>query len=468
MKSKLARVGVYGLTLFLFAIHSHSELAPSLQIRTQGDQVQLSWNAAWTGAVYTVQSASRLTIPDWQPVGGDANWPISATEWTGPKPSGGTTFYRLLVTLGAQRGTIETNALLRGYTAVELGALLARYFVPGVTPVPVEAWRVVYSTVDAHGGPTRASALVVVPNLPGTSLPIVSYQHGTVTQRENVPSRLNTEADLGLILGAARYIAVLPDYLGLGDSPGAHPYHHARSEATAVVDALRAAREMLTSAPTTWNGQLFLVGYSQGGHATLAAHREIQSRHSDEFTITASAPGAGAYDLSGVSRVDFLSTRTPPTAYYYPYLIHAYAGIYDEVAPVTAWFVPPYDTTIPPLFDGTHGGGEIDDALPDRPKDILKPEVLVGLETDPLHPLRQVLVENDVHTGWFPQAPTRLYHCRGDQDVIFANSQVAFDSFKAAGAPAVELIDPLPIASHTGCVPFALLGAKLWFDSLRQ
>ena len=43
------------------------------------------------------------------------------------------------------------------------------------------------------------------------------------------------------------------------------------------------------------NGQLFLMGYSHGGHVTMALHRELEQYHANEITITASAPMAGAY-----------------------------------------------------------------------------------------------------------------------------------------------------------------------------
>ena len=40
---------------------------------------------------------------------------------------------------------------------------------------------------------------------------------------------------------------VCPITLGMGDSPGLHPYVHGESEATASVDMIRAAREFITN-----------------------------------------------------------------------------------------------------------------------------------------------------------------------------------------------------------------------------
>ncbi len=443
-------------------------VAPTLSAARDGDQLRLSWSQADPGSRYTVETTPSLLPSAWQPLGGAAAWPIDSTQWSGPAPAAGAAFYRLVVTASVQRGIVETNILLRRFTAAELLKQMQDRGVPIFTAAPADAWKIIYGTLDAHGRPTRASALLVVPQGATRAVPLVSYQHGTVSLREDVPSRLNEESALGLIMGASGYITVLPDYLGLGDSPGLHPYHHAASQATAVVDAIRAARDSLAGKGASWNNQLFLTGYSQGGHATLAAQRELESRHADELPVTASAPSAGAYDLSGTTMADILSTRTQPNPYYFAYFLAAYVDAYGIAPSLADLLRAPYDTTVPPLLDGLHDGGEINAVLPSRPIEILKPEVLAAFTSDPNHPLRVALRDNDLHTGWFPRAKTRFYHCAGDLDVLPANSKVAFDAFKAAGAPAVELLDPFAFADHTACVPFALLGTKYWFDGLRQ
>jgi hypothetical protein len=237
--------------------------------------------------------------------------------------------------------------------------------------------------VDPHGNPNRASALLAVPVGVTDAMPMVAYPHGTSILREDVPSRLNTGGLLSVILAASSYIALLPDYLGLGDSPGLHPYHHARSEATAIVDALRAARDSIARLSATWNGQLFLCGYSQGGHATLAAQREIESLHTSEFTITASAPSAGAYDLSGTTLNDFLSGRVTPNPHYSVYFLAAYIETYALASSFAEWLREPYNTTVPSLLDGMHSGSEISAVLPANPMEILRPEVLDQIRSNP-------------------------------------------------------------------------------------
>ncbi|MBK8042036.1 MAG: hypothetical protein IPK21_04855 [Haliscomenobacter sp.] len=162
------------------------------------------------------------------------------------------------------------------------------------------------------------------------------YQHGTAGSREAVPSRLSFEATIGLVGGALGYVSVLPDYLGLGDSDGFHPYLHAKTEASAAVDMLRAARQFAASATIALNGQVFVSGYSQGGHAAMALHRELETNLSAEFKVTASAPMSGPYSISGDMKSRLLSEEE----YFYPgyplYTMLSYNlayGVYDSLAP---------------------------------------------------------------------------------------------------------------------------------------
>ncbi len=105
--------------------------------------------------------------------------------------------------------------------------------------------------------------------------------------------------------------------------------------------------------------------------------------------------------------------------------------------------------------------------MPSNPLLILKPEVLAAFRNDPDHPLRLALRDNDLHR-WRPTRALRLYHCSGDADVVFANSEVALQSFHQQGATHVQLFNPVPGGSHGDCVYPSLLSALQWLESLRR
>lgn len=431
--------------------------------------ITLRWTRTETGLAYTVQARDRLAGGLWLLPDLTTDWPVSSTQWTDPVAARSSRFYRLLVVPAADRGRLLASQFQRTLSRFEISLLLQLAGVP-LTPFhDVHLYSFRYETIGPWGERTLASAALAVPATRGIAWPLLSYQHGTIVRTNDAPSRMNLTGELGVgvVFAARGFVAVLPDYLGLGDSPGLHPYHHARSEATAGLDALRAARTLCAQQSIPLNGQLFLAGYSQGGHATLALHREIEFFHTNEFDLTASAPMAGAYDLSGVTTDDVLSGRPQPNPYYFAYLLAAYQSVYQLTNRLADLLAPPYDTLLPPLFNGNYGGSELNAVLPSDPLQILKPEVLAAFRADPEHPLRLALRQNDLH-HWRPTRPLRLYHCSGDRDVIYANSTVALQSFHQQGATHVQLLNPLPGGDHGACVYPSLLDALAWFETLRR
>ena len=108
----------------------------------------------------------------------------------------------------------------------------------------VVSYKITYNTTDVFGEPTVASGALYVPQIDCDTVPMVSYQHGTVFHKAEVPSN-NYDRAQGLLYSGNGYITTLPDYLGMGVNPGIHPYVHWESEATASIDLIRAAREFL-------------------------------------------------------------------------------------------------------------------------------------------------------------------------------------------------------------------------------
>jgi hypothetical protein len=429
--------------------------------------LRIEWTDAGPGLVYTVQSRSSFGTGAWLTHSDRRPWPTAGTEWTidltgGPEVS----FYRVLALPETVRGEILSVTVLPSLTLFQIAVMFAIAEIPVAPEHAVDVFQIVYETLDPWGAPTRASGALVLPQDRVGPLPLVSYQHGTLTRTNDAPSVNALERLPGVGFGSLGYAVAMPDYLGLGVSPGLHPYHHARSQATACVDLLRAVRSWCAANEVGLSGALFLAGYSQGGHATLALQREIEVHHADEFVVTASAPMAGAYDLSGVTTDDLLSGRPMPNPYYLLYLLGSYQKVYRLAGSLEELLAAPHDTTLPAMLDGNTSGAEINAAMPADPLDILDPALLDGIRTDPDHPVRVALRDNDL-TRWAPLSPTRLYHCPGDQDVLYENSLVALDAFHARGATHVEFIAPDPTADHGGCALPSFLLAREWFDSLR-
>jgi len=332
----------------------------------------------------------------------------------------------------------------------------------------VDVFTISYQTLDPGGELTPASALIAFPTGLDTPSPLVAYQHGTLVKRSDALTE-NTFNAPTLGLAASGYVVVSADYLGFGASKLLHPYIHAHSLAISLIDALRAVRKLAETENIDLNQQLFLAGYSEGGYATLALQRELETHHADEFSITASAPMAGSYDLSGTMVQRILDPSPHPNPYYFSYIVlmlEQVYGLFDDFAEV---FQAPYNTLIPNYFDGEHDGSEINAYLPNSTEQLYQATILEALN-DPGSKINAALAANDL-IRWKPTVPTRLYHCQNDEQVPFANSQVAYDNFQARGATNVELIivddsgfDQNEV--HGRCGIQAILMAKEWFDSL--
>ena len=386
----------------------------------------------------------------------------------------------------------------------------------GVNPVIIT-----YESADKDGKRLKLTGALLIPTtILKQNFPLISIQHGTQLQRLVVPSKIAAnpsgygiqdafEVYLGYILARAGYIVALPDYPGMGDktsdNPGFHPYVHGRSLAISVVDMLRASRSYLeknkNNMNVSWNGQVFLMGYSEGGYVTLAAAREIQQKHTKEFTVTAVAPLDGPHDLTGVMlpimQGKASNSYNFPAPYFLPYVIQGYESVYgtDIYGPKVA-YADEYIDVIPSLMDGFHDShtvgckiaqiqkraeGDCSAALPSILRDTflnalsdINSAAFKGLRANDLYleDLGQCTKPNGLCV-WIPEMPVRFVHNTKDDLVPFQNSQNTFDRFKTAGTTKTELKQfqcqaPLGNIVHVNAALPALMAGYGWIDKFRK
>ncbi|MCZ4410141.1 alpha/beta fold hydrolase [Cryomorphaceae bacterium 1068] len=342
-------------------------------------------------------------------------------------------------------------------------------------PLPVEYavdfYRITYTTTDTDGEPTIASGAFTLP-VSGScnSFPMVAYCHGTVLKRYDVPSERNFESLVVTVLSSAGYIGIAPDYLGLGVDEGVHPYVHAESQATATIDLISAVREFLGTSDMQDNGEVFITGYSQGGHASMAALKYAQENDLvDELGIVAGAPLSGPYNMSGSQSEVILSGEPYSNPGYIIYLLVGYNSVYGNLYTELSDIVQePYADLVAPYFDGEQDEFEmtvVNALLPGNIDELLRDSVLTNFETNPNHPLRVALEDNDLF-DWSPEMPLRMFYCDGDEQVAFTNSTTTDQIMNDNGAEDVASENVLPGANHGGCVEPALFATYEFFDGL--
>jgi hypothetical protein len=336
----------------------------------------------------------------------------------------------------------------------------------------VHSFKLTYITSNIHGDTTIASGFLAVPDSSGCdSMPMVAYTHGTVLNKSNVPSANNAEAFFTKIFASTGAAAVAPDYLGLGVDEGLHPYLHASSEATATIDLMRAAKEFLKdSLNVNCTKETFITGNSQGGHAAMATLKYINdSALASEFDIIAAAPISGPYDILGT--LGGILMKDEPFAYpsFVCYALFSMNRVYGDIFQnYDELLKSPYDTLIPPLFNGNYGLGIIDSLLPDTLSLFIRDSVINNFRKDSIagkHPIRRALKAQDVY-NWKPTYPMELYYCNLDEIVNPQNAITTASIMSKKGAN-VSAIDS-GAYNHGSCALPGLQGAISLFLSKKR
>ncbi|MDN5203032.1 lipase family protein [Fulvivirgaceae bacterium BMA10] len=311
-----------------------------------------------------------------------------------------------------------------------------------------------------------ASGLVVLPDGDGT-YPILSAHHGTIFSNAEAPSAFSVTGGFSgfEFFGGAGYITFIPDYIGYGDSKDLlHPYYNAQYTGTAVIDMIMAGKEMLDKLEVSYNDKLFLTGYSEGGYATVAVQKAIEETPSLNLSITASASGAGGYDIVGVMD-EILKEETYGTPAYLAFVIYSYALTNDWTAPLSDFFDEPYASNIPDLFDGSLTQGQVNDQLTEDLSDLFNGDLLEELRNGAQNDLTELLSKNSVH-DWAPESPLRIYHSPNDNVLPIGNSQSTVQTMMANGADDVQFVE-IGGQSHGSAVVFMIEKVLPWFDSLK-
>jgi pimeloyl-ACP methyl ester carboxylesterase len=377
-----------------------------------------------------------------------------------------------------ERGTIIGTPVLSGsysktLIASALTTIAGNYAQNINYNYDADLYKIDYNTIDPAGNPTLASGLIVVPKNSSVFFPLLSWQHGTAANKMDVPSNfLLDQSDLGvgLLFATDGYVVACPDYLGMGNGTKLNPYLHAPSEATAIIDMLRATRIFCQDKGYLLNEQLFLAGYSQGGHSTMAALKMIEEQYSNEFSVTACSPMAGPYDLSE-TQLNFVMRDFPyPVPGLLPYILFAYNSVYNMVSDLSTVFLSPYyDEFRKYLNDTTFDLGAVNNLFPSSkiPSVVLEPEIIESVKQNPDNPIVLALKENNLY-DWAPTSPIHLCHCDSDDIVSFQNSVVAYNSFIKHSSTDVTLVMPLHGGTHASCAIPSIMDAYIWFGSLKQ
>ena len=334
----------------------------------------------------------------------------------------------------------------------------------------VNVYAVTYNT-EFMGEPVVASGLICAPTTPGT-YPILSFQNGTNTLHSAAPTADPQNLGYQMIeyVASAGYVVIMPDYLGFGASSAmVHPYLHKESTVQAVLDMLRAVAEFDddVAKDISVTTDCYLLGYSQGGWATMALLRAIDEDYSSEFTVKAASCGAGPYDLRYFN-TEVTRLTEYPMPVFLGYIANAYTTYDLYQNELTDLFNSQYASVIPGLYDGQHSSEQINSQLTTSISGLFTAEYLSGAETDQKYlGIRNALRDNSIN-GWDCDVPLLLLHGTADTYVMPGISQSQYNIMIGSGTSPLTCFNvPLEGLDHSQASVPALFAGYEFFKEYR-
>ena len=208
------------------------------------------------------------------------------------------------------------------------GTIIRKEPLPDNLPAGAVAWRIMYLSTGMSGEPIAVTGVVVAPkDASPVPRPVIAWAHGTIgvlpecaVSHTQDPYKQTPVVELMVREG---FVVVATDYLGLG-TPGVHPYLVGKVSASAILDSVRAARQLEVNA-----GDRFVVwGASQGGQAALWAAQSA-AEYAPELKLVAVAASAPALNLAGIIQA---KTDDPGGGVFISEALYAWSQVYPDAS----------------------------------------------------------------------------------------------------------------------------------------
>ncbi len=301
---------------------------------------------------------------------------------------------------------------------------------------------VTYPSTLPNGDPVVLSGKIYLPKNKKVKNIIIA-NHYTICSNREAPSHASS---IEGIFAIKDYIVLMPDYIGYGISDSIpHPYLHLQSTVRSAIDMLKAAIPYLRANCYAYNPALILVGYSQGGAATLALQKELEEHYPDQYAIQKVFAGAGPYDLAATFDyyVEHTTTDIPCSL---PMLIAGMNYGEDLQLNLNDFFQPILQKAYPQLIASKNKTmNEVNTELGNEIKLLLKP-CIFHKQTYPTAVLYDAVLKNSI-VHWTPQANLYMFHSTEDNMVPFLNSEHAKQVFDKQHIESI-VYDFAPYGNH--------------------
>ncbi|MEZ5178518.1 MAG: lipase family protein [Acidimicrobiales bacterium] len=283
--------------------------------------------------------------------------------------------------------------------------------------------RVMYHSTDQTGADRAVTGVVTYPGVaaPPDGWPVISTAHGTTgIAAPCAPSRTATAAPGWGVEG----VWAMTDYVGLGPVGELHPYLSKAAEGNAVIDIVRAARQLPDAhAGTRWVS----IGHSQGGHGALSAH-ELAADRAPELELVATVA------LAPAAMVDRVYGGIDPIVTSILTMLSLVGGQGQYPGMDVADYATP---------EAVAAAAVMETGCLDEITEAMVPVAVDGLfAADPrqTEPARSAILDNDVGEVAVDGVPLYLASGTKDDRVVIERSRDLFDRLCAAGQVTTFLV----------------------------
>ena len=334
----------------------------------------------------------------------------------------------------------------------------------------VRLYRVVYTTVvpELNNRPVTVSGLIAVPQNVAGTLPVVSYQHGTVFSRTEVPSFPDESAETRLMIAnfaAHGYVVIAADYLGKGVSTENDAFVIKDATAQTCLDMILACRAVFSDLkiPT---GELFLSGWSQGAYNTMVFLRKLETLG---MPVKASAMAATPNDVYLlVNRLMNVSSELDVqwVVGVICLLVNSYEHYYGLPGLSQAAIKPQYWQAARDLYVNKITWTQAAKLLPLKTRDLLQAEFVAGGSVVG-NQFFQQLQANEAYC-WRAKTPARLYYGQIDEVIAPYIATLPMKYQETMDGASMNAVFAGEGANHRGAFLYGISDQKKWFDELRK
>lgn len=285
--------------------------------------------------------------------------------------------------------------------------------------------KLTYLSSDVNGDTTRLSGRIYIGRPLSKKLKgIIIANHFTKAADKECPSNHTIQPEA--IYAVFGYAVVMADYIGYGKTVEmSHPYLHWESTAQACIDAYLATKQYLIDNEYEIGDELYNIGYSQGGEASMAVLRMVTEKYPDSIHFTKSFMGGGPYDIEATFD-DVVSNNKTGIPYAMPMIINGLNCAYNLNLNLDDIFVGEMHDNYDKVLSKKYTSDELSEIFTHQEATNIFSELMFDKTNPVTAKIMEAARENNLAGTWKPRQGEKIYllHSTADDMVPFVNSEL--------------------------------------------